>query len=78
MIRKEDFFCGRPIRGIHVSEGFAGKTIELKVDFKGQNIQDIVELMHESYLSLEHEGEFFDCVGFCKNPESDIVIFYLC
>ncbi|WP_029186073.1 hypothetical protein [Streptococcus suis] len=76
MIKKDEKFCGRPIHKIHVSEGSSGKSIELMVDFKGQNLQDIVELMHESYLGFKYEEDFYDCVGFYKNPESDFVLFY--
>lgn len=77
VVKIDEKFCNQDIQELYVSEGYSGKSIEIKINFKKYGIQDIVKIMHESYLGFEYGGQLYDCVGFYKNPESDIVVFYL-
>ncbi|CYU25583.1 hypothetical protein HO621_05395 [Streptococcus suis] len=69
-------FCNQTIKEVYVSDGYAGKTLELKVDFKDCDVSKIVYLMNEFHLDFKHEGEQYICTGFNKSPESNFVLFY--
>lgn len=54
VVKIDEKFCNQDIQELYVSEGYSGKSIEIKINFKKYGIQDIVEIMQESYLGFEY------------------------